>query len=85
MTTINYHPEYLSGCKYGLVELLEKTPLRLYSRGNEYKIEQYDFFADFEFTWWVNHNPIFDYQTVWPIQMLSINTEIDYNSFISLN
>lgn len=87
MTTINYHPDHLSGCCDWLRRRLETDKsLRLYDIGNTFKIEIMPFFADFPFTWHCSLGfLLFNYRTEWPIQMLLVNGEFDHNSFISLN
>ena len=87
MTTINYHPEYLSGCCEWLRRLREiDKSIRLYDNVDIFEIKAMPFFADFPFTWQPSAGIIlFSYQVEWPIEMLWVNELPDYNSFISLN
>lgn len=82
MTDINYYPLYLGGSCSQLAELIDGQ--RLYSRGDDYKIEGLDMYADFDFPWWQEAH-LMNFQTVWPLQLMFVNDELDYNSFHSLN
>lgn len=86
---IDYHSPVFSGCSHALAIQHDNIPLvqRLFRMGYcDFGLQRFTFIAFLPFTQHINYPPFeITGSGVWPVEMLTINHELDYKSFHSLN